>query len=85
MALWPTCPARGLPDTVERSSRKFQLQESYKVFLSTLPFQSESILKKEKNQHPALQLDLPLEMDFFTNNDNNFTASPRMTPRSLST
>lgn len=22
MALWPTCPARGLPDTEERSSRK---------------------------------------------------------------
>lgn len=83
MALWPTCPARGLPDTVERSSRKFQLQESYEVFLSTLPFRSESI--KKKFEHPALQLDLPFEMDFFTDNGNNSIASPRMTPRSLST
>lgn len=48
MALWPTSPARGLPDTVERSSRKFQLQESYKF--SSLPSPSNLDYPKQKNK-----------------------------------
>lgn len=79
MALWPTCPARGLPDTEERSSRKSK-QQKRKHSLFPFPLQSRSI---KESDLPVLQL-MYLMMGIFADNDGFIPASPRTTPRSLS-
>lgn len=82
MALWPTCPARGPPDTAERSSRKLKQRTN-----ALVPPPPPLLSIRHQRIPPMIQLrfDRCISLRNITDNDYSLAASPRTTPRSLST
>lgn len=75
MALWPTCPESGLPDTEARSSRKY-----FKIHCS-----HPNVFRFLKPVNTLFEVGLCYNCQDHTDHHGPPADSPRTTPRSLST